>query len=949
MTDENKSGKDRRATVPKEKRELILHTMYRSILLLASLLVSIHALATSSTPRPVQNIGFYYGHEAPIGSLYAYDWLVLQPSQTTNARLDLLHKGNTRPIAYLSAGEMAHSDQATQSLNQDWVLGENTAWKSYVLDVRKEDVRNFMLEQLVAPAMARGFKGVFLDTLDSHLLTVEGRENPQAFAQAQALLIAAIRERFPDSRIIINRGFHLPESAHENVDALAFESWRNGFEAGGRRYYEVSDQDREWLAGQLAHWREAHPELPIIAIDYAHATANALELSEQLRRDGFIPYVSDHNLNRLGPTSPVVKKRHVLVYHDLPESQTDRSVAHRRLGILLERLGLVPVYRSLEQPLPKEPVNDRYAGVVAWWETGVRKTRFCRWAGKAQSADFPVVLFGLRPTASQCNKIMQSRRTAAPQGKLQIATGHPSMGNFESTRIPSVALDPLPQPGAAKRWLSVTDASGAHFSPVYTHEKGAVATAGFIFEKGPDDQAYWLFDPFAFLKEALKLSNFPAIDSTTESGRRILTAHIDGDGLVSRAELPGRPLGSEAIQQKILQVYDIPHTLSVIEAETSPNGLYPDVSAEAEASARSMFRMDKVEVASHSYSHPFFWALLEGDTNAAPKLDETLYGYSMDVPRYTPHVNREINDSIAYINRRLAPKNKPASVFLWTGDARPGPEALRAVRELGLVNVNGGDTHPLPFDSELAGVWPDVRPIGDELQVYAPVMNENVYTNLWTGPFFGYRNVIESFKILEAHDRLKPIGIYYHFYSGTKPEALQALKEIYDYALSQPVTPLYLSDYAARVQGQYYSVLLQPDGSSYRWRGIRPPSTVRIGQNQYPDLTQSRGVAGYHDVGEVRFVHLTGSDPLLVLAPEPSPGPMLDSANAELVTWQRSRKSGRWHVQLELKGYQPLDFALSGTPDCRVNGARLSKNTVKGLVHFRSSTQQAGRFELECD
>ena len=923
--------------------------MYRFFLFLTSMFLSIHTLAASPpSPDSPRNIGFYYGKEAPIGHLYAYDWLVLQPSQTTNARLDLLYKGNTHPIAYLSAGEMAFTDQAAQGLQPDWVLGENTAWKSYVLDIRKESVRDFMLEQLVAPAMARGFKGVFLDTLDSHLLAVEGRENPETFAEAQGLLIAAIRERFPDSRIIINRGFHLPESAHKKVDALAFESWRNGFEAGGRRYYEVSDQDREWLAGQLSHWREKHPELPVIAIDYTRSEDDAFELSKQLRQDGFIPYVSDHNLNRLGPTDPLVKKRHVLVYHDLAENQADRSAAHRRLGIVLERLGLVPVYRSLEQPLPKEPVTDRYAGIVTWWETDARKSRFCRWAGKAQSADFPVVLFGLRPTATQCNKLMQSRRTAVPQGTLQVSTGHPSMGNFESTRIPSAALDPLPQPGLAKAWLTVTDESGAHFSPVYTHEQGAVATTGFIFEKGPDDQAYWLFDPFAFLKEALKLSDFPAIDSTTESGRRILTAHIDGDGLVSRAELPGRPLGSEAIQQKILQVYDIPHTLSVIEAETSPKGLYPDVSAEAEASARSMFRMDKAEVASHSYSHPFFWALLEGDTSAAPKLEETLYGYSMEVPRYTPHINREINDSIAYINQRLAPNNKPASVFLWTGDARPGPEALRAVRELGLVNVNGGDTHPLPFDSELAGVWPDARPIGDELQVYAPVMNENVYTNLWTGPFFGYRNVIESFKILESHNRLKPMGIYYHFYSGTKPEAIQALKEIYDYALSQPVTPLYLSDYAKRVQGQYYSVLLQPAPNSYRWRGTRAPSTVRISQNQFPDMARSQGVAGYHDVGDVRFVHLSGDDPLLILASEPLPGPMLDSANAQLVSWQRSRKNGRWHIKMELKGYQPLDFSLSGTSQCSVTGIRLNQKTANNLLHFRSSTKQAGRVEMEC-
>lgn len=161
----------------------------------------------------------------------------------------------------------------------------------------------------------------------------------------------------------------------------------------------------------------------------------------------------------------------------------------------------------------------------------------------------------------------------------------------------------------------------------------------------------------------------------------------------------------------------------------------------------------------------------------------------MTIPGYHATPEREITGSVDYINRALAPTQKPVSVFLWTGDARPGQQSLAMVRELGLVNVNGGDTHPLPYDSGVAGVWPDARPIGDELQVYAPVMNENVFTNLWTGPFYGFRNVTDSFQILEERGRLKPIGIYYHYYSGTKPESLSALEEVYRYALAQDVTP----------------------------------------------------------------------------------------------------------------------------------------------------------------
>ncbi|WP_298450924.1 endo alpha-1,4 polygalactosaminidase [uncultured Marinobacter sp.] len=925
---------------------MIRNTLFALLLLLpASLLAS----AGQGSPS-ILNVGFYYGLEAPIGSLYAYDWLVLQPTQTSDARLDFLNLGNTRPIAYLSAGEMAHSDQAIKTLGKGWVLGENTAWKSYVLDIRRADVRAFMLDDVVTPAMTRGFRGVFLDTLDSHLLTEEGKNNQQAFADAQALLIAKIRERFPESRIIINRGFHLPEQIHQQVDALAFESWRNGYEAGGRRYYRTSEQDREWLSGQLSHWRENHPNTPIIAIDYAKSGAEAVELSQQLAQEGFTPYVSDHDLNRLGPTLPPIKKRHILVFHDLPEHQADQSSAHRRLGILLERLGLVPTYRSILQPFLNEPLDDRYLGAVVWRETNANASAFCRWLGQSQSTGFPVVVFGLSPTSTPCKALIQSRRLAVPAGSLEPAAAHPSMGNFESKRLPTGTLTPLPQPRFASSWLTVADSSSNNFTPVYTHPTGGVAIAPFIFEMGPDDQAYWRFDPFGFLKEALKLDDFPAIDSTTESGRRILTAHIDGDGLVSRAELPGSPLGSEAIQERILKVFDIPHTISVIEAETSPQGLFPTVSQEAEASARDILRMENIEVASHSYSHPFFWQMVEGGAAMAPDPEDTLYGYSMDVPGYTPSLTREIDSSVAYINERLAPKDKPVSVFLWTGDARPGPEALKATRKLGLVNVNGGDTRPLPYASELAGVWPDARPVGDELQVYAATMNENVYTNLWTGPFYGFRNVVDTFKILEAHNRLKPISIYYHFYSGTKPEALKALKEVYQYALSQPVTPLYLSDYAKRVQGQYYSALLQQSENSYRWRGIRPPSTVRISQNQYPDMDHSEGVAGFHDTRNLRFVHLTGDNPLLVLSSNRPTGPLLDSANAQIVSWQRNQRDDNWKVQLELKGYQPLEFVLTGTSHCSMEGTQLSiSKKPEGFVQFSAKTQHSGRFELECD
>jgi hypothetical protein len=904
------------------------------------------AIAHEITPKP-DNIGFYYGDEAPIGALYAYDWLVLQQDQVSDARLELLAQGDTLPLAYFSIGEMARNHRLYSEISPSWKVGKNTAWKSTVLDLRNPDVRQFLIDNIVAPAMARGFRGVFLDTMDSHLLAEAGRGDPEAFVAGQETLIRAIKARFPSARIVLNRGFHLQGAMDDLVDGVAFESYREGYDPGRRQYYSVSDKDRQWLDTQLAYWRETRPDIPLIAIDYVKDGTRAAALADKLRDDGLVPVVSNPELTRLSPTRPAVQPRHVLVIHDLPASRMDQSGAHRRLGIVLERMGLVPHYRSSRETVPDEPTNDRYLGVVLWWESAGTKSAVCGWLKGVQQRGLPVVSLGLLPAETSCRQLLGENTLALPATPLTFSERAPSVATYEGRRLPQAPTSALPVLDGGQSWFTATDTRGREFHPVYTFSGGGVALAPFLFEQGPDDEAYWLFDPFAFLSEALGNPGIPAIDSTTEAGRRILTAHIDGDGLVSRGEFTGSPLSAAVITDKILRRFTIPHTVSVIEGETSPNGLYPGVSDEAESNARAMLRLDNVEVASHSYSHPFFWQALEG--GPAPRLENTLYGYFMNIPDYQVSLDREIAGSVDYINRELAPADKPVSVFLWTGDARPGPKALRKVREAGLLNVNGGDTHPLPYASELAGTWPDARPVGDELQIYAPVMNENVYTNQWTGPYYGFRYVIDTFRLLEDRGRLKPMGIYYHFYSGTKPEALNALEEIYRYALAQPVTPLYLSDYARRVQTQYYSVMQQDSQGGYRWRGLGAPSTVRVAADRFPDLEHSRGVAGFHDAAGVRFVHLTGKDPVLHLSDARPEGPYLSNANAVITHWQRSGNTGGWKLELGLQGHQALDVVIANGGNCRVTQPAGVAATRSGSdLQLRLARSSVARLSMEC-
>lgn len=909
------------------------------------LLLGLTVPAFSSAQTPPDNVAFYYGNEAPIGSLFAYDWVVLQPDQVDDARISLLKRGGTRPIAYSSVDELARAHELFSAVPEHWIIGENPDWDSVVLDIRMPEVRRFLLDQLLAPALDRGFEGVFLDTLDSHRLTRAGEQDTRGFALSQAQLVEAFKSRFPDALLVINRGFHLPAEARKQVDALAFESYRSGFDAGDNAYRPVSDSDRQWLDQQLAPWRDA--EVPIIAIDYTPDLKQADDLAGSLRDDGLIPYISNGALTRLGPTRPATVRKQVLVVHDKPADQMDQTYAHRRLGIILERLGLTPHYRSTLQGPPQESALDRYQGAILWRESAAEPVAFCQWLAQQQNRGLPVVTMGQPPMAGPCRRLLPDARFLAAQGLVSGSPDQPPTRYFESDRLPAIVSTPIPVYQQADPLLSVTDSSGQTFHPVSIFPGGGAAFEPFLFEDGPDDEAWWLFDPVRFLREALKPGHLPALDSTTESGRRILTAHIDGDGSVSRAELPGTPLAIQVIHDQILKAYPIPHTVSVIEAETSPQGLYPKTSPDAEAAARAIFREKFVQVASHTYSHPFFWRAIE--SGRIPTIDNTLYGYFMNIPGYEPDLTREIIGSTDYINSRLVTDDKQVKTLLWTGDARPGEKALAMARQQGLWNLNGGNTHPLPYDSELARVWPDARPVGDELQIYAPTMNENVYTNLWTGPFYGYQSAIDSFRLLEEKGRLKPIGIYYHFYSGTKPEGLAALRTVYDYALAQNPIPMHLSDYVRKVQTQYYSSVMRDDQGAWQWRGLHAPSTVRIGTDIWPDLDQSNGVAGFSDAAGYRFVHLFGDQPKLVLTDTSPSGPWLDNASGRIDHWSRQRlDNGAWRVEISAQAYQTLELTLVDVSQCALANARGQVAGSGGRVTITLAEHDPARFVMEC-
>ena len=156
-----------------------------------------------------------------------------------------------------------------------------------------------------------------------------------------------------------------------------------------------------------------------------------------------------------------------------------------------------------------------------------------------------------------------------------------------------------------------------------------------------------------------------------------IDAARDGDACVSRAAV--RAPFPRMSSSRELTATDS-HTVSIVEGEVASTGMYPQHTAKLEAFARRIFALPNVEVASHTYSHPFEWEDAEAGKREPHVPHLAIKGYTFDL-------EREIKGSIDYINS-LAPRDKRVKVLLWTGMLAQRARG-RLTQRLGLFNSTG--------------------------------------------------------------------------------------------------------------------------------------------------------------------------------------------------------------------------------------------------------------------
>ncbi len=869
-------------------------------------------------PTSPPTVAFYYGAELPVDELRAFDVVVVEPDHGFDPRA--YRTSTSELFAYVSVGEVEPKRRYGQDMPPTWFNGANTAWGARVVDQTQPEWPAFVVEKIVTPLWEHGYRGLFLDTLDSYQLAVDKPQDRRNQEQGLVAVIRAIKKKYPELRLIFNRGFEILPEAHRDAFAVAVESLYQEWDQANKRYGEVGQSEREWILGQLKTVT-AQYRLPVIVIDYVPPAQRELarRTAQKIKDLGYIPWVSTPALDYLGIGSIEVMPRKILMLYDA-QADPDLMEApiHRFMDFPVNYLGYVPEHWDVRKGLPPFPLVGRYAGVITWFradDIGLGSA-YPPWL-QAQIAD------GVRVVVlDHFGFLLESKRLAPLQLSLSgggrdldavtIARQDQRIG-YEVAPLPSreefIALRAV----QGRPLLTLRRGKDELGDAVAMTPWGGYALSPYTVIRVPQAKAFrWLFDPIPFVAEALALPAMPVPDATTENGRRLLLVHIDGDGFPSQAELPGAPFAAEVVLKDILEQYKVPTTVSVIEGEIAATGKYPKLAPRLERIARRIFALPHVEVASHSFSHPFMWK----EENQDPAHPESI---SLEIPGYhysAKTLDREIKGSLAYIDRTLAPPGKRAKIFLWSGDTNPSDAAVAKAYAADVYNVNGGDTLITKTNPSLTAVAPLGLQKGAHFQVFAPNQNENEYTNLWTGPFYGYERVIETFQLTDKPRRLKPINIYYHFYSGTKQASLRALKKVYDWALAQPVSPVFVSEYAQKVL-DFQRLVIARDERDWIIRGTVHLRELRSDPSWgYPDLTRSRGVVGYADHQADRYIHLSGDTEVrLALTSRPPATPFLREADASVRDWRQTRD----HVEFSFRESRPVRYALDHAERCRVS------------------------------
>lgn len=292
------------------------------------------AACTSEKPKTLPKVAAmdrwvaYYNDTLPASAFAEYDLVVFDREHHPDFSGLLGQSKRPTILAYVSMGEVHGHEKALRAMlrEEGAILGKNERWNSYIVDITHPIWHAHLLDELLPDVVAQGFDGVMLDTLDS-ALHAEGQDKAELYLTA-VQLIREIRARYPQMRIMLNRGYEILPYVANSVDYALAESVYFSYDPATNVSTRQPSSATQPFVDILQQARANAPKLQVFTLDYWHAedSSGIFRVYKEQRGRGFIPYVATPDLRQLVP-EPGDPAKHT------PQPTTSRSNSDANTGM----------------------------------------------------------------------------------------------------------------------------------------------------------------------------------------------------------------------------------------------------------------------------------------------------------------------------------------------------------------------------------------------------------------------------------------------------------------------------------------------------------------------------------------------------------------------------------------------------------------------------------------
>jgi polysaccharide biosynthesis protein PelA len=250
----------------------------------------------------IKNWLCYYGASFGPDIYSRFDLVVLDGAKHPR----LPDKGNAKPIilGYVNIGEVDLENPLwTIASHKPFLVKKDNFWNSWIVDIRDPFWQQLLFEIAIPSVIEQGFDGLFLDTFDSSLSLLEGKDGKKftGIEDALAKITMRIKAEYPEILVAVNRG--LPALPHfgKYIDFVVVEDLYSYYADHDKGYIKVDDTSQKILLEQVNKGLRVNPDLVVLTLDYTSTeqleiAKNAISFS---RKKGFIPYVSTYKLDQI--------------------------------------------------------------------------------------------------------------------------------------------------------------------------------------------------------------------------------------------------------------------------------------------------------------------------------------------------------------------------------------------------------------------------------------------------------------------------------------------------------------------------------------------------------------------------------------------------------------------------------------------------------------------------